>query len=63
MRIKVYVHGSKETAYDAGKKAGLSDDQLEKFVYVALEHEIEYEVDAEGWGTPVALDGKPLPVG
>jgi SHS2 domain-containing protein len=61
MRVKVYVHVSKEACYDAGKKAGLTDAQLEKFVYAGTEHELVYEVDEDGWATPVMFDLRPLP--
>lgn len=60
MRVKVCVHGRKETCYEAGKAAGLTDEQLKMFVFAACEHCIEYEVDEKGGATPVCLDGKTL---
>lgn len=46
MKIKVYAQLSPETMYEAGKKAGLSDDAADYFRYFT-EIEIELHVDAE----------------
>ena len=60
MRISLSVHGSKESAWEAGTKAGLTGEVLGRFLYAAYEHCIEYEVDAEGWATPVEIDGRKI---
>ena len=60
MIITVYVHSTKESAWDAGKKAGLSESQLSNFKYAGYEHRMEYEVDEEGCPTLVSVDGRRL---
>lgn len=51
MIITLYVHGSKEAAYDAGKKAGLTAEALKNFMYAALEVKLTLAVDEEGNAT------------
>ena len=61
MRITVYVHGSDDSCYDAGEKAGLQGEALKMFSYAAYEHKIEYEVDPEtGDARPVKIDGREI---
>lgn len=61
MKIKVYIHGSKESFYEAGVRAGLGAQALEMFRYAGCEHEIEYSVDQlSGIATAVTFDGRPI---
>ena len=60
MKITLYIHGSRESAYDAGQKAGLAGEALKLFSFAAYEHEIEYEVDATGAATAVKIDGREI---
>jgi len=61
MRITLYVHGSKESAYEAGEKAGIKGDALELFKFTGGEHRIEYEVNPEtGDSVPVKIDGRSI---
>ena len=47
-RCKLYVHGSKESNYDAGEQLGLSGEALDLFMYTACEVELIYEVQEDG---------------
>jgi hypothetical protein len=59
VRITLYVHGARESGYDAGEKAGLEGEALRMFSFAATEHEIEYEVDSEtGAAVAVKIDGR-----
>lgn len=61
MRITLYLHGSKESAYDAGYQAGLRDSALKMFMYAGTEHAIEYEVDQyTGEAKAVKIDGRDI---
>lgn len=61
MIITVYLHASKEHAYDAAFKAGLRGDALDKAMFLGYEHKIEYEVDpVTGDGVPVKIDGREI---
>lgn len=60
MRITLYVHGDKLTAYEEGEKAGLTGEALELFKFAGTEHKIEYEVDKKGAAVPVKIDGRAI---
>lgn len=61
MEIRVYLHSSKESMYDAGKKAGLSDKALEQFMYACYEVEVTLDVNEEdGHAKIVAVDNRRL---
>ena len=60
MKVKAYLHSDKESMYQLGYEAGLRDEQLEKFKYTGYEHEVIYEIDKEGWGTLVEIDGRKI---
>lgn len=58
IEIKLYVHGSRESAYEVGEKAGLRDEALRMFMFAAGEHEMTYSVDTEnGTASLIAVDG------
>lgn len=60
MRITLYSHSRKESNYTAGVKAGLNSDQLDLFMFTGYEHEMVYEVSADGHGELVEVDGRVL---
>ena len=44
----VYLHSGKEEMIGIGKKLGLSEEAVEKFMYCCYEVEVEIEVNADG---------------
>lgn len=58
--VDVYLQSSKESMYREGKKAGLSDEQLELFVYACSEIKVTLAVNEEGEAEIIAVDGKPF---
>jgi hypothetical protein len=48
VNIKLYPNVSKESLYEAGKRAGLTKYALENFIF-ANEYEIEVTVNDGGW--------------
>jgi hypothetical protein len=60
MRIDLYLHSTKESAYDAGREAGLSKDACEVFMYAGYEEKMTYEVNDRGYATLVAVNDRPL---
>jgi hypothetical protein len=61
MIITLYLHGSKETAYDKAEQAGLKGEALKTAMYLGYEHKMEYEVDPKtGEGTLLRVDGRQL---
>lgn len=61
MRISLWLHGSKEAAWDAGEKAGLTGEALMLFRHVGTEHKIEYDVNPEtGDAVPVKIDDREI---
>lgn len=61
MKIDIWVHGSKEAAYDAAEQAGLTGEALGAARYLGHEHKLTYEVDPEtGFGELIAVDDKEL---
>lgn len=61
MRIILYLHSSKESAWDAAEKAGLTGEALAMAKYLGYEHKMEYEVDPQtGEGHLISVDGKEL---
>lgn len=60
MRIKMYLHGSKESGYEAGKKLKLKKAALEKFMYALYEVEFELEVETDGSYKILFVDGRQL---
>jgi hypothetical protein len=60
MRVDLYLHSCKENAIHAGQQAGLTEDQLDNFMYAGTEHKATYEVDEQGNATLVAVDDREL---
>ena len=61
MKIDIYVHGDKETAYDAAEKAGLTGKALKTAMYLGYEHKLTYEVNPEtGSGVLISVDDRKL---
>jgi len=61
MKITLYLHSSKESAYEAARAAGLRGEVLKAAMYLGYEHKMEYEVDPEtGIGTLVAVDDRKI---
>lgn len=59
--IEIYVHSSKESAYDECEKAGLTGEALAMGKYLGTEHKMEYVVSTEtGQATLIAVDGCPV---
>ena len=62
MRVKKYLHSSKENNLDLAKKIGLDDEAAENFMYALYEVEFELEVDMEtGDYEIVSVDGVKMP--
>jgi hypothetical protein len=60
-KAKIYLHASKESNYDTGKKLRLSKQALEQFRYACHEVEIELEVDRKtGESKIIGVDGRKL---
>lgn len=59
-RIKLYVHGDKESAWDAVEKAGLTGVAARLASFMSTEHAMEYEVAEDGASKLVAVDGRNL---
>jgi hypothetical protein len=51
--MKIYLHSSKEEMRDNGEELGLTEKQLEKFIYTGYEVSLDIEVDETGtaWAT------------
>src|ERR1700675_1612508 len=60
MRIDLYLHADKESAYEAGKEAGLSKKACDLFMYAGYEETMTYEVNSAGSATLVAVNGRAL---
>jgi hypothetical protein len=60
MRIDIYVSSDKETGYLKGKEAGFTGQALENCMYLAYEHKMTYEVDENGNGVLIEVDGRKL---
>jgi poly(3-hydroxybutyrate) depolymerase len=45
MKIKMYLHGSKESAIERAEEMGLDEVAEKKFMYALYEVEFELEVD------------------
>jgi len=59
--IKMYLHSNKESNYDKGEEAGLSEKALENFIYALYEVEFDVEVDTKtGYARIIAVDGHNL---
>ena len=57
----IFVHTSKEYMWDKGMEIGLSQDQLNIFMYVGYEVRLTIEVDENtGDAVIVAVDGRKL---
>lgn len=60
-RIKHYLHGCEETAYEQANKAGLDRSGYEAIVNAIYEVGVDIELDVEAKkGTIVAVDGRPV---
>lgn len=62
MKIDIYVHSNKETAYDCAKEAGITDEEvLHQASYLGYEHKLTFEVDPKtGLGILIAVDDRKL---
>jgi hypothetical protein len=58
--VELYVHASKEAAYEAAEKAGFTGEALGAARYLGHEHKMTYEVSEDGYGTLIAVDGRQL---
>lgn len=47
-RTKMYVHGDKESAWDAGKKLGLAGEALGRFRHALTEITVTVDVNQDG---------------
>ena len=57
--ITLYAHIDKESAIDAGRKAGLEGKALETFKFAGYEHKLEYLVNEEtGEAIISKIDGR-----
>jgi len=57
-KIDVYLHSDKESMYDDGKGAGLTKEQLDKFVYACGEVKLTLRVDECGVADIIAVDDR-----
>lgn len=61
LRIVLYVHASKEQAYAAGQRAGLTGFALDNFKYAGTEFALTFEVNpVNGDATLIAVDERSL---
>lgn len=61
MILETYLHASKESLYDVGKKAGLSTEALKLFVYACYEVKVTLEVDEKsGEAKIIKVDDRSL---
>lgn len=61
MKAITYVHGSKESMHELGKKLGLTGEALNMFRYTACEVKLELDVNMKtGEARIVAVDDRPL---
>ena len=60
MIIKACLYSSKSSMAETGRDAGLTETQLENFVYALYEVEFDIDVDDDGNATIVAVNGIPL---
>ena len=58
--VKAYLHSDKSNMYNCGEEDGLTEKQLENFVYALYEVEFELIVDKEGNAKVLTVDGKML---
>ena len=58
--IDVFLHSSKESMYEQGEQAGLSDKQMELFVYACSDVKVTLSVNEKGEAEIIAVDDKPL---
>jgi len=59
--IEMYVHGSRETAYEEGSSQGFTDEVLRCFSHILTEFSMRFEVDPNtGFGELTHVDGRRL---
>ena len=58
--VDVYLHSNKESIYEQGAQAGLSDKQLKYFVYACTEVKATLSVDENGKVEIIAVEGMTL---
>jgi hypothetical protein len=57
----LYVHGSKEDAWEKAEAAGLTGEAVLAARFLGMEHKMEYEVDPKtGFGELISVDGREL---
>jgi len=63
MKVKMYLHGDKETNFEQGKELGLTGQALDEFCHALYEVEFDVAVNMQtGETTIVAVDGKAVEV-
>jgi len=60
MVVKAYLHSEKESMWEVGEKAGLSEKQLELFKFALYEVEFDLLVDDKGSVKILRVNGKKL---
>ena len=59
-KVDIYLHSDKESMYEQGAQAGLSDKQLKYFVHACTEIRATLSVDENGKVEIFAVDGMTL---
>lgn len=44
VEYKVYIHGSKESAYESAREAGLTDEEIYKYELTYIGYEVEGKI-------------------
>lgn len=60
IKTKIYLHTSKEDMYYDGEELGLSEEQLQNFMYVGYEIAVDIEIDEEGRAKATHVEGVEL---
>ncbi len=61
MKIEIYVHASRDDAWENAEKAGLQGEAAERASFLGYEHKLTFEVNPEtGEGELVAVDDRKL---
>jgi hypothetical protein len=62
-RVKMYLHGDKDSNWRTGHDIGLSEEAIrQEFKYALYEVEVEIEVNRDGTYKMVSVDGRTLAV-
>ena len=60
-KIKIYLHRDKESNFDVGDTLGLTDEQMENFMYTGFDIPVDIEVDSDGYAWATHFAGVELP--